>query len=212
MSAESALGGDGALGTLPAPVVDVDAGRPADLARLSLNTATVKHLTLAQAAQVAADAGLSAIGPWRDRVQEVGAPAAARILADHGLRASSLCRGGFLTAVDTEGRRAALEDNRRAIEEAATIGATELIMVVGGLPAATAPGGRRRRTRRWRPTVVPELPGPRRVPAVSIPAATSSVHAPGWPTGSASSCRSRRSTGCASCSSRCTRSSRRTAP
>ncbi|PWD52601.1 xylose isomerase [Serinibacter arcticus] len=115
--------------------------RPADLARLSLNTATTKHLTLAEAAEVAARAGLSAIGPWRDRVQEVGADRAAQILADFGLRASSLCRGGFLTAADAEGRRTALDDNRRAIEEAATIGTSELIMVVGGLPASRVPGG-----------------------------------------------------------------------
>ena len=111
--------------TLPSPA---EAGareteRPRDLARLSLNTATTKHLDLAGAAEAAARAGLSAIGPWRDRVQEVGAARAATILADFGLRASSLCRGGFLTAADADGRRAALEDNRRAIEEAATIGA-----------------------------------------------------------------------------------------
>lgn len=149
---ESALGGDAVVGTLPTRVeeTDGDRGRPADLARLSLNTATTKHLTLAQAAEVAANAGLSAIGPWRDRVQEVGADRAAQILSDFGLRASSLCRGGFLTAADPEGRRAALEDNRRAIEEAATIGTSELIMVVGGLPAARTPGG----------PAAPHAPGP----------------------------------------------------
>ncbi|GIG30152.1 sugar phosphate isomerase/epimerase family protein [Cellulomonas marina] len=124
-----------------APVGQAAAGRPAELARLSLNTATTKALTLEQAATAAAGAGLSSIGLWRDRVQEVGAAQAARIVADHGLRVSSLCRGGFLTAADETAARSALDDNRRAIEEAATVGTRELVMVVGGLPAASAPGG-----------------------------------------------------------------------
>ena len=66
---------------------------------------------------------------------------AAKIIADAGLRVSSLCRGGFLTADDDAAATAALDDNRRAIVEAATLGTRELIMVVGGLPAASAPGG-----------------------------------------------------------------------
>ncbi|MFS0703163.1 sugar phosphate isomerase/epimerase family protein [Cellulomonas sp. 179-A 9B4 NHS] len=107
---------------------------------MSLNTATTKHLRLPEAAAAAAAAGLSAIGVWRDRVQEVGAEQAARVVADHGLRVSSLCRGGFLTTPDPDGAAAALEDNRLAIREAATLGTRELIMVVGGLPACPAPG------------------------------------------------------------------------
>jgi sugar phosphate isomerase/epimerase len=101
--------------------------------RLSLNTATTKRLTLVEALSAAQRAGLSHVGLWRDRVVEVGLPAAARLVAESGLTVTSLCRGGFLTAADPEGRQAALEDNRRAIEEAATLGTRELIMVVGGL-------------------------------------------------------------------------------
>ena len=101
--------------------------------RASLNTATVKHASLAEACEAAATAGFGAVGPWRDLVQDVGAPQAARIIAEAGLRASSLCRGGFLTAADDAGIRAALDDNKLAIEEAATIGTTELVFVVGGL-------------------------------------------------------------------------------
>jgi sugar phosphate isomerase/epimerase len=105
-----------------------------DLERLSLNTATTKALTLAEAVEVAARAGLGWVGLWRDRVAEVGVDEAARLVQDAGLRVSSLCRGGFLTAIDPAGRRAALDDNRAAIDEAAALGTAELIMVVGGLP------------------------------------------------------------------------------
>jgi sugar phosphate isomerase/epimerase len=47
---------------------------------------------------------------------------------------TGLCRGGMFTATDEAGRRAALDDNRRALDEAAAIGAQCLILVVGGLP------------------------------------------------------------------------------
>lgn len=118
----------------------VRSGRAPDLSRCSLNTATVKRATLAEAVDSAARAGYGAVGLWRDRVQEIGADRAARVVADAGLRVSSLCRGGFLTATDDAGIAAALDDNRRAIEEAATVGARELVLVVGGLPANATPG------------------------------------------------------------------------
>lgn len=124
--------------------LDVPSGRPAAvptpqpgdprLRRLSLNTATTKGWTLRQAVDGAVRAGIPAVGLWRDRVAEVGVAAAARTVADSGLRVSSLCRGGFLTATDLPGRRAALDDNRRAIEEAAVLGAADLVIVAGGLP------------------------------------------------------------------------------
>lgn len=118
-----------------------DGGVTTGLERLSLNTATTKRWTLQEAVDGAVRAGLPAVGLWRDRVQEAGVDKAARIVADAGLRVSSLCRGGFLTAADDDAARAALDDNRRAVVEAATLGTHELIMVVGGLPAAATPGG-----------------------------------------------------------------------
>jgi sugar phosphate isomerase/epimerase len=104
------------------------------LERLSLNTATTKKWTLGQAVAGCAEAGIPGIGLWRDRVQEIGADAAARLVRDAGLTVTSLCRGGFLTANTPEGRKAALEDNRLAVDEAATLGTSVLVLVVGGLP------------------------------------------------------------------------------
>ncbi|QIK71084.1 sugar phosphate isomerase/epimerase [Propioniciclava coleopterorum] len=109
--------------------------------RLSLNTATTKYWTLAEAVAGAKAAGLEAVGLWRDRVAEVGLEEAARIVSEAGLRVSSLCRGGFLSAADEAGIAAALEDNRAAIREANALGTRELVMVVGGLPAASEPSG-----------------------------------------------------------------------
>lgn len=119
----------------------IETAHAGDLARLSLNTATTKRWTLAEAVDGTLRAGLGAIGLWRDRVAEIGLVEAAARIADSGLRVSSLCRGGFLTAADDDEARVALDDNRAAVVEAATLGTSELIMVVGGLPAASAPGG-----------------------------------------------------------------------
>lgn len=105
-----------------------------DFSRLSLNSATTKYWTLEEVVDACVRTGIPAIGPWRDRVAEVGTERAAKLIRNAGLRVSSLCRGGFLTASDPEGRKAAVEDNRAAILEAEILGTGELFLVVGGLP------------------------------------------------------------------------------
>jgi sugar phosphate isomerase/epimerase len=97
---------------------------------ISLNQITTNRWSVAEAADGCARAGIGAIALWRDKVEEAGGAAAAgRIVRDAGLEVSSLCRGGFFTAGP-----GALDDNRRAIEDAATIGAGVLVLVCGGLP------------------------------------------------------------------------------
>ncbi|WP_133899611.1 sugar phosphate isomerase/epimerase family protein [Streptomyces sp. KS 21] len=93
-----------------------------------------------------AEAGVGAVGLWRDPVREFGLRETAKLIAGAGLRVSSLCRGGFFTAADPAGRAAALEDNRRAVEQAAELGADALVLVSGGLPAGDRDlvGARRR--------------------------------------------------------------------
>ena len=71
-----------------------------DLGRLSLNTATCKPYTLAECVAAAKAAGLGAVGPWRDRVEEVGTEKAAQLIADTAC-ASWLVLG---PAVDTPWR------------------------------------------------------------------------------------------------------------
>ncbi|MGV9370060.1 sugar phosphate isomerase/epimerase family protein [Micromonospora tulbaghiae] len=116
------------------------------LARLSLNQRTTQRWSVTEAVDGCVRAGIPAIGLWREPVAEIGVPAAARLVADAGLRVSSLCRGGFLTAADEAGRAAALADNRRAIDEAAALRAACLVLVVGGLPPGSRDlaGARRR--------------------------------------------------------------------
>jgi len=124
---------------------------------LSLNTATVKQWTLAECIEGCARHGIPGISPWRDVLQEMGVDAAARRIRDAGLRVTGLCRGGMFPAADAAGRAAAIEDNRRAIAEAAALGADCLVMVCGGLPAGSKDlPGARAMVRHGLETILPE--------------------------------------------------------
>jgi sugar phosphate isomerase/epimerase len=103
------------------------------LDRLSLNQATVKHLGLTEAVALCVRHDIPAIGLWRDRVAETGLAEAAAAVRAAGLEVSSLCRGGFFTRADPDGRRAARADNLAAIAEAAELGTDTLVLVCGGL-------------------------------------------------------------------------------
>jgi len=108
---------------------------PPDPGLLSVNTATVREKwNLREMIQGCARHGIRGISPWRDKLAEVGAKEAAKLIRDHGLTVTGLCRGGMFPAADRKGRQAALDDNLRAVEEAATLRARCLVLVAGGLP------------------------------------------------------------------------------
>lgn len=107
----------------------------ADFDRLAINQATtMKQWSLREAVEGYAKRGIPGIAVWRDKLAECGVAEAAKILSDHGMTVTGLCRGGLFTAKDAAGRTKAIDDNRRAVDEAAAIGAHCLIMVCGGLP------------------------------------------------------------------------------
>jgi sugar phosphate isomerase/epimerase len=96
--------------------------------QLSLNTATVrKQWNLAQIIDGCARHDIRGISPWRDQVSALGLRESRKRIQANGLAVTGLCRGGFFTAKDWK------DDNLRAIEEAATLGARCLVLVVGGL-------------------------------------------------------------------------------
>ncbi len=102
---------------------------------LSLNTATTrKQWGLAQAIAGCVRHGICGIAPWRDQLREMGVQPAARAIRGHGLTVTGLCRGGMFTAAGAAGRKTAIEDNLRAVDEAHALNAQCLVLVVGGLP------------------------------------------------------------------------------
>src|SRR6266542_1943856 len=78
-----------------------------------------------------AASGVGWIGLWRHKVEEIGHFDTTQLLRGCGLRASSLCRGGFFPAPTEQERQQRLDDNRRAIDEAAALGADVLVLVCG---------------------------------------------------------------------------------
>lgn len=107
---------------------------------LSINTATVRAQgDLLAIIEACKRRGIRALSPWREQVAAVGLDRAARAIKDGGFELSGYCRGGFLTS-DAARHEEAMDDNRRAIDEAATLGAPCLVLVVGGLPQFSRPG------------------------------------------------------------------------
>ncbi|MDT0391203.1 sugar phosphate isomerase/epimerase family protein [Streptomyces sp. DSM 41921] len=107
------------------------------LDRFSINQMTVKQLSLPELVTACGDLGVRNVGLWREPVQAHGPKATAKLVRDAGLTVTTLCRGGFLTAIDPRERAEALADNRRAVDEAATLGTDTLVLVSGGLPAGS---------------------------------------------------------------------------
>jgi sugar phosphate isomerase/epimerase len=105
---------------------------------LSINLATVRQqFGFAAAVDACLALGITAMAPWRDQVEAIGLDEAARIVKLNGLQITGYCRGGMFPATDKAGLAAAIDDNRRAIDEAAALGADCLVLVVGGLPGTS---------------------------------------------------------------------------
>ena len=110
---------------------------------LSINTATVRKQRgadwpLLDILDACAARDIRAVSPWRDQVAAAGLGATARAIRAHGLELSGYCRGGMFTYAEASQRQAVRDDNRRALDEACTLGAPCLVLVVGGLPGALA--------------------------------------------------------------------------
>ncbi len=102
---------------------------------LSINLATVREQwNLGEAVEACAKLGIRAIDPWRDQVAKFGLSNSAKVIKDNGMQVTGYCRGGMFTAADAAGRAAAIDDNKRAIDEAQALGAECLVLVVGGVP------------------------------------------------------------------------------
>ncbi|MGD0897386.1 MAG: sugar phosphate isomerase/epimerase family protein [Thermoguttaceae bacterium] len=112
----------------------VSAAPLVDLSRLCLHTITTRPWPIETAIQRYAAAGVRGVTVWRQWLQGRDIPLVGRQLGDAGLRVVSLCRGGFFPAADPAGRRAAIDENLRAIDEARGLGAPLIVLVCGAVP------------------------------------------------------------------------------
>src|SRR4029453_7369131 len=73
-------------------------------------------------------AGVDQVALWREPVAEYGLERSAALARDAGLTVTTLCRSGFFQLPGW------YDDNRRAIDEAAALNTSVLVLVSGGLP------------------------------------------------------------------------------
>src|SRR5690349_23032164 len=105
-----------------------------DLSRLCVHTITTRPWPIETAAEKFSKAGVKGITVWRDALGGRNISDVSRLLRNNGLTVVSLCRGGFFPSTEAGKRKAAIDDNKRAIEEASQLGAPLVVLVCGSDP------------------------------------------------------------------------------
>jgi sugar phosphate isomerase/epimerase len=106
-----------------------------DLSQLCIHTITTKPWNIEEAAKKFSAAGVEGITVWRDALEGRNIRQTGEMLREHNLSIVSLCRGGFFPHKDLNKRKLAIEDNRKAIEEASQLGTSMLVLVCGANPS-----------------------------------------------------------------------------
>ena len=110
-------------------------GRLTDFSKLCIHTITTKPWKIEEAAENFSKAGVKGISVWRETLDGRDVVKTGELLRSNGLEIVSLVRGGFFPSISSGKRRKAIEDNRNAIEEAASLGCPMLVLVCGADPA-----------------------------------------------------------------------------
>ena len=103
---------------------------------LAINTATFGHQwPIEKTIDLLAARGVGGIAPWRREIEDSGADATAvaRRIEDAGLSVTGYCRSSYLTGATAAERSAVIDDNKRALDVAAALGARCYIMVMGSV-------------------------------------------------------------------------------
>ena len=125
------------------------------LSKLCIHTITTKPWRIEEAAKKFSSAGVKGITVWRDALEGRDIKQTGQLLRDHDLTVVSLCRGGFFPSADVSKRKAAIDDNRKAIEEAAELGTSMIVLVCGADPAQSLEDSRKQ-IRDGIATILPE--------------------------------------------------------
>jgi len=105
-----------------------------DTSKLCIHTITTKPWDIETATARYADAGVKGITVWRNALEGKDVAKTGEMIRGHGMEVVSLCRGGFFPNTDKQKRKEAIEENRRIVEEAATLGAPMVVLVCGAEP------------------------------------------------------------------------------
>src|SRR5687767_13381269 len=114
-----------------------------DLSQLCIHTVTTRPWSIEEAAKNYSAEGVKGITVWRDALANRDIKQTGELLRDHGLNIVSLCRGGFFPAKEKEKRKAAIDDNFIAIEEASELGTQLIVLVCGADPTQSLEDSRK---------------------------------------------------------------------
>lgn len=114
-----------------------------NLSRLAIHTMTTKPWDLPTACAKYQNSGVSGIGLWRQWLEGRSLAESKQIMDDHGIKPVSLVRSGFYPYVTSSEKQAAFEDNVKALDEAAALGAPQVVLVCGAKPEISLPENRR---------------------------------------------------------------------
>lgn len=99
--------------------------------RLCIHTITTKPLGFEEACAKFAARGVKGISIWRDAVEGHDPQKVKAILKANDLTPVSYVRGGFFPSIDPDQREAAIADNVKMLEEAASMEIPMLVLVCG---------------------------------------------------------------------------------
>jgi len=105
-----------------------------DTSKLCIHTITTQPWPIEEAIKQYSSIGAKGITVWRQALEGRNIAKVRRRIEDAGLTVVSLCRGGFFPALDQAARQAAIDDNLKAIDEAAELGAPLIVLVCGAAP------------------------------------------------------------------------------
>lgn len=114
-----------------------------DTSRLCLHTITTKPWPIEQAVEQYSLMGVNGMTVWRQALAGRDPAQTGRRIRASGLSIVSLCRGGFFPGLDQAARQAAIDDNLRAIDDAAALGAPLVVLVCGAVPGQPLSESRR---------------------------------------------------------------------
>ena len=114
-----------------------------DLTRLCIHTITTKPWSIEEAVKNFSASGVKGITVWREALSGRNIKRTGEMLRHHNLSVVSLCRGGFFAWREPAKRQAAIDDNRRAVDEAFELGTNLIVLVCGADPAQSLEDSRK---------------------------------------------------------------------
>lgn len=110
------------------------AEKPKDYNRLCIHTITTKPWSIEQIIENYHQAGVKGISIWRDALEGRVPAKVGEAIQGAGMEVVSLVRGGFFTGQTAAEIAASIDDNKRAIDEAAAVKASMVVLVCGAVP------------------------------------------------------------------------------